>query len=48
MRISLFAPLISPQNDAAYLKALARGAEERGFHSIWLGEHVVQIGRAHV
>jgi probable F420-dependent oxidoreductase len=41
MRISLFAPLISPQNDAAYLKALARGAEERGFHSIWLGEHVV-------
>jgi probable F420-dependent oxidoreductase len=41
MRISLFAPLISPQNDAAYLKALARGAEARGFHSIWLGEHVV-------
>ena len=27
MRISLFAPLISPQNDAAYLKALARGAD---------------------
>lgn len=41
MRISLFAPLINPENDAAYLKALARGAEERGFHSIWLGEHVV-------
>lgn len=41
MRISLFAPVVSPQNDAAYLKALGKGAEERGFHGIWLGEHVV-------
>ncbi len=41
MRIGLFAPLINPENDAAYLAALARGAEERGFHAIWLGEHVV-------
>ncbi len=41
MRVSIFAPLINPQNDAAYLKALAIGAEERGFHGIWLGEHVV-------
>lgn len=41
MRVSLFAPLVSPQNDAAYVSALARGAEERGFHGIWLGEHVV-------
>ncbi len=41
MRISLFAPLINPHNDAAYVKALAIGAEERGFHGIWLGEHVV-------
>ena len=41
MRISLFAPVISPINDAGYLRALARGAEERGFHGIWLGEHVV-------
>lgn len=41
MRISLFAPVISPINDAAYLSALARGAEDRGFHGIWLGEHVV-------
>ncbi len=41
MRVSVFAPLINPQNDAAYLKALAIGAEERGFHGIWLGEHVV-------
>ena len=41
MRISIFAPVISPYNDGAYLKALAIGAEERGYHGIWLGEHVV-------
>ncbi len=41
MRYSLFAPLISPRNDAAYISALARGAEARGFDGIWLGEHVV-------
>ncbi|MEE2688575.1 MAG: LLM class F420-dependent oxidoreductase [Pseudomonadota bacterium] len=41
MRISLFAPVISPINDAAYLRSLAQGAEERGFHGVWLGEHVV-------
>ena len=41
MRIGLFAPVISPINDAAYLSALARGAEQRGFHALWLGEHVV-------
>jgi probable F420-dependent oxidoreductase len=41
MRISIFAPVISPLNDGAYLKALSIGAEERGFHGIWLGEHVV-------
>ena len=41
MKVSLFAPLVSPQNDAAYVSALARGAEDRGFHCIWLGEHVV-------
>lgn len=41
MRISIFAPVISPYNDAAYLKALAIGAEERGYHGVWLGEHVV-------
>ena len=41
MRISLFAPLIRPNNAAAYVTALAAGAEARGFHAIWLGEHVV-------
>ena len=37
MKVSLFAPLVSPVNDAAYVSALAKGAEARGFHSIWLG-----------
>ncbi len=41
MRIGLFAPLSNPAHDAAYIAELAQGAEERGFHSIWLGEHVV-------
>jgi len=41
MRISIFAPVISPLNDGAYLKALSIGAEARGFHGVWLGEHVV-------
>ena len=41
MKVSLFAPLVIPVNDAAYVSALAKGAEARGFHSIWLGEHVV-------
>jgi probable F420-dependent oxidoreductase len=41
MRISLFAPLANPAHGPDYISALARGAEERGFHSIWLGEHVV-------
>lgn len=41
MKVSLFAPLVSPVNDADYVSALAKGAEARGFYSIWLGEHVV-------
>jgi probable F420-dependent oxidoreductase len=41
MRISLFAPLANPEHDPAFIAALARGAEERGFHGVWLGEHVV-------
>ena len=41
MRIGLFAPLANPHHDAKYITTLARGAEERGFHTIWLGEHVV-------
>jgi probable F420-dependent oxidoreductase len=41
MRIGLFAPLAAPFATADYLTALGSGAEERGFHSIWLAEHVV-------
>jgi probable F420-dependent oxidoreductase len=41
MRVGLFAPLGNPFATPAYLAALARGAEERGFHSLWAAEHVV-------
>jgi len=41
MRIGIFAPLASPLATAAYVRALAQGAEERNFHSLWLPEHVV-------
>lgn len=41
MRIGLFAPASNPFATAEYLRALGRGAEERGFHSIWMAEHVV-------
>lgn len=41
MRVGLFAPLINPFHDRDYVAALGRAAEERGFHSIWVGEHVV-------
>jgi probable F420-dependent oxidoreductase len=41
MRIGIFAPLASPFATAAYVRALAEGAEQRNFHSLWLPEHVV-------
>lgn len=41
MQIGLFAPLSNPSATGAYLRALGRGAEKRGFHSIWVAEHVV-------
>ncbi len=41
MRIGLFAPTLSPTATREYLERLGRSAEERGFHSLWLGEHVV-------
>jgi probable F420-dependent oxidoreductase len=41
MRIGIFAPLASPLATPAYVRALAQGAEERNFHSLWLPEHVV-------
>ena len=41
MRVGLFAPLINPFHTPEYVIALGEGAEARGFHSLWLGEHVV-------
>ncbi len=41
MKIGLFAPLTNPHHTPDYLGALGRAAEERGFHSLWVGEHVV-------
>lgn len=41
MKLGLFVPLISPNATPDYLEALGRGAEERGFDSLWAAEHVV-------
>ncbi len=41
MKFGIFAPLISPFASADYLQALGSAAEERGFDSIWVAEHVL-------
>lgn len=41
MKVGLFAPLTNPMSTPEYMAALASGAEERGFDSIWVAEHVV-------
>ena len=41
MRIGLFTPFTSPLATRDTLLAMGRGAEERGFDSIWVAEHVV-------
>jgi probable F420-dependent oxidoreductase len=41
MRIGVFAALGNPFATPAYLNTLGPAAEERGFHSLWLAEHVV-------
>lgn len=41
MRIGLFAALGNPFATPAYIRTLGRAAEARGFHSIWVAEHVV-------
>jgi probable F420-dependent oxidoreductase len=41
MKIGIFAPLSTPFATPDYLQTLGGGAEERGFHSIWVAEHVV-------
>jgi probable F420-dependent oxidoreductase len=41
MRIGLFAPLANPFATPEYLSRLGPAAEERGFDSLWVAEHVV-------
>jgi probable F420-dependent oxidoreductase len=41
MKIGLFAPLANPFATPEYLQTLGAAAEERGFDSIWVAEHVV-------
>jgi probable F420-dependent oxidoreductase len=41
MKIGVFLPLGHPGSDRAYVAAAGRRAEELGFHSLWVAEHVV-------
>jgi probable F420-dependent oxidoreductase len=41
MKIGLFAPLTNPFATPDYVTTLGQAAEERGFHSLWVAEHVV-------
>ncbi len=41
MKVGLFAPFTNPSATAEYIQAIGAGAEERGFDSIWVAEHVV-------
>lgn len=41
MRVGLFLPSVSPTATPEYLTTYAQAAEEAGFDSIWIGEHVV-------
>jgi probable F420-dependent oxidoreductase len=41
MRAGLFAPLANPFATPEYMMAFGKAAEERGFSSIWVAEHIV-------
>lgn len=41
MHIGLFLGAFVPPMTPAFIATAARAAEERGFHSLWVGEHVV-------
>jgi len=41
LRVGIFAPLTAPAATGGYIETLGRSAEELGFASIWLAEHVV-------
>jgi probable F420-dependent oxidoreductase len=45
MRVGLHALGIGPGADPAVITAVARGAEEAGFATLWAGEHVVMVDR---
>src|SRR5581483_7814450 len=44
MKVGLFAPLGNPFATPSYMTLLGQAAEERGFHSLWVAEHVVLFG----
>ena len=41
MKVGLFVPAANPFATAEFLNTVGPAAEERGFHSIWVAEHVV-------
>ena len=41
MKISLFAPTLSPAGTPEFLEAVGRTADENGIHALWVPEHVV-------
>ena len=43
MRLGLFIPSVSPIATPEFLAAFAHAAEEGGFSSVWMGEHVVNF-----
>ena len=43
MRMGLFLPSVSPLATPAFLEASGEAAEDAGFSSIWVGEHVVFV-----
>jgi probable F420-dependent oxidoreductase len=43
MRVGLFAPFTNPFATPEYMAAFGKAAEDRGFASIWVAEHVVLL-----
>ncbi|MDH4144805.1 MAG: LLM class F420-dependent oxidoreductase [Acidimicrobiia bacterium] len=43
MKIGLFTPLRSPVATPEFLSRLGTACDERGIHSLWMGEHVVMF-----
>ena len=43
MRVGLFLPSVSPMATPEYVAAFGEAAEEAGFSSVWVGEHVVLV-----